>query len=358
VISGRRKVRRAIASNPGSKIDELGASWLAAIENTIDPKTFETYLVYVRHFNKFFGTLGNVNAATVSQYGPHRLGHALRPTVKKEQSALRGFLDWCTTQGHLTEAPLVPVLPKKAVGTPYKLRRRQAATQLEPAEILTILERLHEWSDSKKVDPFPIKARFVVQYEQGMRPEMLDLLEAPKHYTKGSAVLKIEAGGDKNRWEREIPLTEAARMALDSVCPKKGLIFGVHDYRDALRKAAKGVLGEERAKRITPEDLRHSRLTEWAETGNLPGAAYLAGHLRISTIDKYAKPGRRAAERLLARIGGKAEPPAPLIGGESGGTASELPSPLPADPSQLGDIILCEGRDSNPHRSYPTSTSS
>lgn len=230
---------------------------------------------------------------------------ALRPTVKKEQSALRGFLEWCTTHGHLSESPIIPPLPKKAVGTPYKFRRRQAATQLEPTEILAILERLHEWSDSKKVDPFPIKARFVVQYEQGMRPEMLDLLEVPKHYTKGSAVLKIEAGGDKNRWEREIPLTEAARKALDSVCPKKGLIFGVHDYRDALRKAAKDVLDEERAKRITPEDLRHSRLTEWAETGTLPGAPYLAGHLRTSTIDKYAKPGRRAAERLLARLGGE-----------------------------------------------------
>ena len=134
---------------------------------------------------------------------------------------------------------------------------------------------------------FPIKARFVVQYEQGMRPEMLDLLEVPKHYTKGSAVLKIEAGGDKNRWEREIPLTEAARKALDSVCPKKGLIFGTHDYRDALRKAAKGILDEEKAKRITPEDLRHSRLTEWAETGNLELTRFRG---RLRTCAQWGRP--------------------------------------------------------------------
>jgi hypothetical protein len=94
------------------------------------------------------------------------------------------FLDWCKTHGHLSEASLVPSLPKKAVGTPFKLRRRQAATQLEPAEILAILERLPEWSESKKVARFPIKARFVLQYEQGMRPEMLDALAVPKHYSK------------------------------------------------------------------------------------------------------------------------------------------------------------------------------
>jgi integrase len=363
VISGRRKVRQAIASNPAAQIDQLGASWLAAIEHTIDPKTFETYLVYVRHFNTFFRTLGNVSSATVAQYGPHRLGHALRPTVKKEQSALRGFLGWCKTQAHLSEAPVVPPLPKKAVGTPFKLRRRQAATQLEPAEILAILERLPEWSESKKVKRFPIRARFVLQYEQGMRPEMLDVLEVPKHYTKGSSLLKIETGGDKNRWERELPLTDKARAALDSVCPKKGVIFGVHDYRDALRKAAKGVLPKEKAERITAEDLRHSRLTEWAETGNLPGAAYLAGHTRISTIDKYAKPGRRAAERLLGLNGTRRDV---RIGGGAGGLSIPAVSPPLAQtrtagpraairPSFFGE---CEGGDSNPHRNYPTSTSS
>ena len=192
-----------------------------------------------------------------------------------------------------------------------------------------------------------------------MRPEMLDVLEVPKHYSKGSSVLRIEAGGDKNRWEREIPLTEASRAALDSVCPKKGVIFGAHDYRDALRKAAKGVLDEEKAKRITPEDLRHSRLTEWAETGNLPGAAYLAGHTRISTIDKYAKPGRRAAERLLGLNGAR-------TGGARGGLSlASAPTPLSLPPPETtnpgvftGGRDSCEGRDSNPHRSYPTSTSS
>jgi hypothetical protein len=52
-------------------------------------------------------------------------------------------------------------------------------------------------------------------------------------------------GAGHRKWERELPLTDKARAALDSVCPKKGVIFGVHDYRDALRKAAKGVLPKE-----------------------------------------------------------------------------------------------------------------
>lgn len=119
------------------------------------------------------------------------------------------------------------------------------------------------------------------------------------------------------------------------------------------------MLDEEKAKRITPEDLRHSRLTEWAETGNLPGAAYLAGHLRITTISHYAKPGRRAAERLLG-LGAAAS------GGNAGGLSLGAgATPLSGSDAQkqkprllTGVSASCEGGDSNPHRSYPTSTSS
>ena len=42
----------------------------------------------------------------------------------------------------------------------------------------------------------------------------------------------------------------------------------------------------------------HARLTELAETGNLPGA-YLAGHRQVTTINRYAKPNRKAAERAI-----------------------------------------------------------
>jgi integrase len=59
------------------------------------------------------------------------------------------------------------------------------------------------------------------------------------------------------------------------------------------------VLPWERARTFTAYDLRHARATQWAESGNLVGVAYLLGHKQITTTNKYAKPNRAAAERVL-----------------------------------------------------------
>jgi integrase len=65
---------------------------------------------------------------------------------------------------------------------------------------------------------------------------------------------------DKNRFGRELPLSEAARRALDQVCPDMGLLFGSHDYRRLLREAAKAAgIDEYRAVRISDYDLAHTR---------------------------------------------------------------------------------------------------
>lgn len=101
-------------------------------------------MVYGRHFHAFFGTMGNVNMSTCAQYGPYRLGHALPTTVNKELSALRGFLEWCAMHGYLLEAPAVPALPKKTVGTPYKDKRRGPAMEISEEEALAIIAKLDE----------------------------------------------------------------------------------------------------------------------------------------------------------------------------------------------------------------------
>jgi hypothetical protein len=66
------------------------------------------------------------------------------------------------------------------------------------------------------------------------------------------------------------------------VCPGEGLIFGRHDYRLQLPKAAKQVLPPHVAATFTAYDLRHRCATELAATGDLTGAAYLmSAHLRL-----------------------------------------------------------------------------
>jgi ketosteroid isomerase-like protein len=45
-----------------------------------------------------------------------------------------------------------------------------------------------------------------------------------------------------------------------------------------------------------------ARATQWAESGNPVGVAYLLGHEQITTTNKYARPNRAAAERVLLVI--------------------------------------------------------
>ncbi|MBE7481598.1 MAG: tyrosine-type recombinase/integrase [Polyangiaceae bacterium] len=77
------------------------------------------------------------------------------------------------------------------------------------------------------------------------------------------------------------------------------IIFGRHHCRDRLTAAARAVLSPEKAATFTPYDLRHSRATEWAESGNLVGVAFLLGHKHISTTNRYTRPNEAAARRVL-----------------------------------------------------------
>jgi len=106
---------------------------------------------------------------------------------------------------------------------------------------------------------------------------------------------------DKNRFGREVPLSEAARGALDQVCPDVGLLFGSHDYRRLLRQAAKEAgIDEYRAARISDYDLRHSRLTHLGQvSSNLSGVMFLAGHKQPATTARYLRPQKQAAAEVL-----------------------------------------------------------
>jgi len=106
-----------------------------------------------------------------------------------------------------------------------------------------------------------------------------------------------------------------------------------------------------RAATFTAYDLRHLRLTKLAEAGNIIGAAYLAGHKRPSTTDRYLRPNLRAGEHALRAVGPTGFNPA-------------VPNPvtrrnrLAGVPNPADHQSLCEGEDLNLHGSYPASTSS
>lgn len=328
-------------------LSELADKWLEDVASTIDPETAGLYRLHIRtHIVPHFGDCHGIRKAAIAEYGRRRLRVVKRSTLQKERSTLRGFLAWCEEQGFLLEAPEFPKLPPKATGTAFATRRRGKATELSPEECDALIAKLPMWSRPRAGQPsFPVRARFIVAYETALRPATLDALSVPEHYSRGSDTLTITDDIDKARFGRVLPLTSAARAALDTVCRagRTGVIFGEHDYRWQLDKAAKAI-GLPAAKLLTfcAYDLRHTRLTELAEGGNLTGAAYIGGHKRVTTTAIYVKPGLRAGERALEQARESRASNRPFLVGQVNSSFSKA---------------LCEGEDSNLHGLSAASTS-
>lgn len=299
-LSGRRKVeqrRKPQASVGGERgVREVGAAWLTDLEGTLDETTIGTYAIYLNaHFSEWFGTIDKIRTELIIEYFKHRLQCVKQSSVKKERSALVGFVEFCVRTKLLDELPDIPRVPEQP-GTAHP-RGSRVHTELTPKETLKWIAALPERSRGK----WPIRARFEVAYWTTLRPATLSALSVPEHYTKGARYLSIEAQHDKARYARLVPLSKEARAALDRVCPEKGLIFGHHDYRPHLEKAAKKALPPEKARTVFAYELRGAGIThKLEETGNLPGVQYLAGHKYASTTALYVRSSLRAAEEVVS----------------------------------------------------------
>jgi integrase len=275
---------------------DLLVEWLTT-DGTIDADTVSTWECYARRYVEHFADqLHNVTEVTATAYRGWRLASVQASTVRKELSTLRRFLAWCRLQGYLQRDVTVPGVPSKATGTKHPQRRRVAAGDITPAHVAAFLAALPEWSTSRKVDAFPIRSRFIFAYETGLRPGAIDLLSVPQHWQPGSPTLRLTDDADKVRWGRELPLTEAAVLALTVAAPEAGPIFGAHDYRQHVAKAAALAMPPHLAATFTGAHLRSAITTHELEaSGNLPGVQYLRGHKQATTTARYARPSMRAA---------------------------------------------------------------
>lgn len=294
-----------------AQLTELVAAWLTWLRSTLDPATVDCYSDYfTSHVIKFFGSLPEFTEVRCIEYRNYRLGRVAASTVRKELSAIRGFLFWCWKIDRCIGQEIkVAGVSKKTVGTPYHRRSRSKAIRLSETEIKKIIAALPEKSRTRpprgqKWDGswHHVRARFIVAYETGLRPALIDQLSVPEHYRNGARYLDIPPELDKMRDEREVPLSQAARKALDSALPEKdGVIFGWHDYRHALRKAAGKALPPDRAKKFCAAHLRSARITHWCEKpdANLVGVQHLAGHKYLSTTALYVRTSLKAAEEVV-----------------------------------------------------------
>lgn len=293
-------------------LPDVAARWLASVEGVLDPKTARTYEGYVRkHFLPSFADLSElIELGRIRSYVTTRLRVVLRTSLQKELSALRGFLTWCRDEGYLGDLPewvalsSRQLLPAKAAG------RRSGPQRAKPNELsvadveafIDALPEMSERSDRRRKDStrFPIKARFVVAYETGLRPATLDeALWSDLEKRDGRIYLVIRDEMDKARWGRDVPLTARAAEALDNIASRNdGKIFGQHDYRTAIRKAC--VLAGISLK-VAPYDFRHARATHLLDAGaSLTGVAFLHGHRQVTTTNRYTAPSEKAAAAAIA----------------------------------------------------------
>jgi site-specific recombinase XerD len=289
-------------------LNALFAAWLESLEGVLAVPTVKTYQqTYVKtHFLGCFESLDDMTTGSLADYGRARLRKVTRRTVQKELGALREFLGWLREQDIWIDAPHVPPLPKRSKGKRVGTQREKAV-EVPPELIEAILEALPEISarsgrrvnGEKKAERFPVRARFVLAWETGLRPATLNALRVPEHFHQGATTLTIADEIDKSRFGRELPLSERARAVLDAVSPAEGLIFGRHDYRHYLKTAAKDVKVR-RSEEFAPYDFRHARALLWAEsTTNLPAVSFLMGHRKVTTTALYVRGTQKAAAELV-----------------------------------------------------------
>lgn len=293
-----KPARRRRRAGPHSLAEVIGR-WLAELPHA--ETTRDCYKVYGRRFVEWFERPENLTTELCAEYVSQRLQQVQAQTVGKEATALRSLIEWAHQRGHIGWAAAVPKPPKRALGNAqHASTKRVAAVELSPAEVEAIIEQLPEWSQARDEPRYPVRARFIVAYETGLRPSTLDRLSVPEHYTRGGKELRLTAATDKVRWGRTVPLSERAQAALKVICPKAGPVFGKHDYRKPVAQAAREVLDARRAKAFTGCHLRSARATHLCERSqNLPGIQYLLGHKQVSTTARYVKASKRAAESVL-----------------------------------------------------------
>ncbi len=286
-------------ASPTTDLIGLVADWIVAVSSELGRDTDKTYITYGRHWKKHFKFLGDIRPATVGNYQRARLTEVIRDTVQLELYALRRFFKWLKEQEYIRAVPEFPELAKKATGTRKPGRRRKPTLVLSAEQMDAIIEAAPVWSEKKRKGKyFPVRPWFIVARETGLRPITINNLKGSDVTIAG---LHVREENDKNVWGRVVPLTPAARKALELAKPESpdDLVFGKHEWNFFFYKAALKALGPEVADHVSKYDLKHGLVTELFDAGaSETGIQFLTG--TTSAIRRYSHPTRTAAEDALA----------------------------------------------------------
>ncbi len=298
-IAGRIQVTRSARTN-GDALILLTSSWAVDLAKTYPANTVKCYGEYANKWLKRWPTLGHIDDVAVVDFVRDGLTRAIRSTIRKELSALLGnFFPWCVEKGHIgaDQIPARPVaLLKKSPGKRTG-KQRLHRVEATPAEVRAFLAAVPELGGHEGRPRWRARDAVTVTYETGLRPITVARLSVPENWQPGQKFLQITDHIDKARFGRKLPITARCLAALERSAPASGVIFGQHDYRTCFRKAR---LAARTPAGFSPYDVRHNRLQHLADAGApLPGLAFLAGHLRMTTTNIYVRASEKQAAAAL-----------------------------------------------------------
>jgi integrase len=256
---------------------------------------------YRAHFADRWASIEEITGPEIERYAADRLrtitrlGKPTSPvTVHKELVTLSRFLRWAKRNGLAEEIP--------AFDRPEPISNYQPP-DYTPAQVRKLLAALPDRQAHPK--RMPVREFFTVQWAQAFRPdvELGSLRWGDVNLRKRE--ITIRQANDKAREGRTVGLAPEAYRVLSAMAKglaliPDALVFGRHNYRASLLKAAKA-LG---LPALTRHSLRHFRLTQ---LGHSPGTAvaslkFFAGHKHMATTDRYVRSRTKATKDMLRAL--------------------------------------------------------
>jgi integrase len=295
----RRRIPNRQRDSASSPLDALFALFIDSIAG----KKSDGYVVKMEshfraHFSGRWTRIDELTGPALELYASERLREITRlgrptstVTVHKELTTISRFLRWARKTGHLEEVPVFERVKAVSDYTPPDYSAEQTKQLLA-----ALPDRL---SHSKRQ---PVREFFTVQWAQAFRPDAelgslrwMDISLSRREMT-------VRQSQDKAREGRTISMAPEtyrilSKMAKDAQPIPTALIFGRHNFRASLEKAADS-LG---LPRPTRHNLRHFRLTELGHSKETAVGAlkYFAGHKLLATTDRYVRSRTKATKDML-----------------------------------------------------------
>lgn len=273
------------------------------VEKGLSQNTIDGYQVDLRQFGSWLKEKGEdlsvIDQLTLHRYNTH-LGKSYKPaSIARKITALKGFLDYLTENGLLTQTLTVEDHTKKPDRLPNVLTLEQMNAMIAAVPTRNL---------AGKRD----RAILELLYATGMRVSELTALTLDRYYPDEQFVRVIGKGSK----ERLVPFGRCARDAVDRylsaraaahVQPSDYVFLSSHQKKMSRQAVWKIVKKYARAAgipfEVTPHTIRHTFATHLLENGvDLRAIQDMLGHADIGTTQIYVHLAFKDIEKQYHKL--------------------------------------------------------